>query len=595
MTLTHHHQHPFMTNKAAMDDLRSRRRCRLKGEESKRYLCFDWIAFGWWTLIAGRLPGRTDNEIKNYWKTNLSKKLKGDDKNTSMQLHKSKKKINGCSRKSSMMSNSQESKPAEPHQVFRTKAVRCTKVIIPGLLDYNQTVDHNVGAENIVSQSSSAPVPQEVSAHVSLHLHASSVPLLHASFVPLFNGLNFSGCCEQVQFHLGVLDLDLALQVEKPAAITDTSSNDQKAFHKAWEKSNRLSLMFMRMTVANNIKSIFSTIENAKEFMKLVEERSQKADKSLTELATSCRNMIEEWKKMVDDQESCELDIWPEFQKLTADAISRAAFGSNYEEGKKIFELQKELIQLVLEAMMTLYIPGFRFVPTKKNRRRKKLYKEITAMLRNLVQGKANAINAGESRVADLLGLLLQSNNQINLQENARSGMTIEEVIEECKAFYLAGQETTSSWLTWTIIVLAMHPDWQEKAREEVLQACQKKEPDYEALTHLKIVTGVDVVLPTLLIHHDPELWGDDAEEFKPERFAEGVSKASKNQLAFFPFGWGPRTCIGQNYAILEAKMALAMILQNFSFQLSPSYSHAPHTVLILQPQHGAQMIIQKL
>ncbi|KAK2645183.1 hypothetical protein Ddye_020378 [Dipteronia dyeriana] len=346
------------------------------------------------------------------------------------------------------------------------------------------------------------------------------------------------------------------------------------------------------------------------------------------ELANSCRNMIDEWKKMVDDQESCEIDIWPEFQKLTADAIYRAAFGSNYEVGKKIFELQKELIQLVLEAMLTLYIPGFRFVPTKKNLRRNKLYKEITAMLRNLVQGKANAINAGESRVDDLLGLLLQSNNQISQQENASSGMTIEEVIEECKAFYLAGQETTSSWLTWTIIVLAMHPDWQEKAREEVLQACQKKEPDYEALAHLKIVTmilyevlrlyppavaqyqhtseatkiseislpaGVDVVLPTLLIHHDPEFWGDDAEEFKPERFDEGISKASKNQLAFFPFGWGPRTCIGQNYAILEAKMALAMILQNFSFQLSPSYSHAPHTVMILQPQHGAQMIIQKL
>ena len=114
-----------------------------------------------------------------------------------------------------------------------------------------------------------------VSAPVSLHSQATSVQT--------FNGLNFSEWREQVQFHLGVLDLDLALLTEKPAALTDTSSAEQRSFHKAWERSNRLSLMFMRMTVANNIKSTFSKTENAKEFMKFAEECSQSdsADKSL--------------------------------------------------------------------------------------------------------------------------------------------------------------------------------------------------------------------------------------------------------------------------------------------------------------------------
>lgn len=82
----------------------------------------------------------------------------------------------------------------------------------------------------------------------------------------------------------------------------------------------------------------------------------------IPEFATSCRNMIDQWNQMIGSQESYELDVWPQFQKLTADVISRAAFGSNYEEGKHIFQLQKELIQLTLEAMQTLYIPGFRCI-----------------------------------------------------------------------------------------------------------------------------------------------------------------------------------------------------------------------------------------
>ncbi|KAA0042825.1 Retrovirus-related Pol polyprotein from transposon TNT 1-94 [Cucumis melo var. makuwa] len=105
----------------------------------------------------------------------------------------------------------------------------------------------------------------------------------HATSIIKFNGLNFSDWCEQIRFHLGVLDLDLALLNEKPAAITPASSDEDRSFYKARERSNRLSLMFMRMTVANNIKSTIKNTEDAKEFMKSVEKcsQSESADKSL--------------------------------------------------------------------------------------------------------------------------------------------------------------------------------------------------------------------------------------------------------------------------------------------------------------------------
>uniref|UniRef100_A0A2N9IH71 Integrase catalytic domain-containing protein n=1 Tax=Fagus sylvatica TaxID=28930 RepID=A0A2N9IH71_FAGSY len=112
-----------------------------------------------------------------------------------------------------------------------------------------------------------------MSVPVSLHSLASSVPV--------FSGSNFSDWKEQIQFHLGVLDLDLALRIDKPAAITETSSSEQQALFKSWERSNRLSIMFMRMCIANNIKSTLPQIENAKEYFKAVEDRFRSADKSL--------------------------------------------------------------------------------------------------------------------------------------------------------------------------------------------------------------------------------------------------------------------------------------------------------------------------
>lgn len=211
----------------------------------------------------------------------------------------------------------------------------------------------------------------------------------------------------------------------------------------------------------------------------------EKIQGMVPEFSVSCCNLVDKWKKLVGSQESYEIDIATEMQNLSADVIARSAFGSSFQEGKKIFELQKEQVVLVIEAAQAIYIPGLRFIPTKKNKRRYEIDRMIKAMLGDMIKKRENAMQNGEPFGDNLLGLLLQC------KENIDNEMTTEDVIEECKLFYFAGQETTANWLTWTIIVLSMHQDWQDKAREEVLRVCGKnKTPDHESLYHLKIVSS---------------------------------------------------------------------------------------------------------
>lgn len=350
----------------------------------------------------------------------------------------------------------------------------------------------------------------------------------------------------------------------------------------------------------------------------------EKLKRMVPAFLTSCADLINRWDKLLATKQSCELDVLPEFQNLTGDVISKTAFGSNFEEGKRIFELQKEQAELVIEAARVPYIPGYKFVPTAKNKRRMWIDKEIKTALTEMIRRKLTSMETEGSSQNDLLGLLLQ----FTRGDDKKYSITIEDVIEECKLFYIAGQETTSTLLTWTLILLSMHQVWQQKAREEVMNIFGKSTPDIESINQLKIMTmilhevlrlyppvitlsrrtnketkvgqfsiplGVDLMLPIMLIHRDMKIWGKDAEAFNPERFSEGVSKACiGGQSAFFPFGWGPRICLGQSFAMVEAKMALVTILQNFSFELSPSYAHAPYTVITLQPQHGAHIILHR-
>ncbi|XP_076923456.1 cytochrome P450 CYP72A219-like [Bidens hawaiensis] len=340
-------------------------------------------------------------------------------------------------------------------------------------------------------------------------------------------------------------------------------------------------------------------------------------------MCMSCNDiLITEWTKLVSDNGSCEVDVQPYIDDFSSDVISRNAFGSSYEQGRRIYQLQKEQALLTSQVLKSVYIPGRRFLPTKTNKRMKEISDELRSILSKIMEKKV--VNPVLSSDEDLLSLLLKSTKSTNRE----SRLSVDDVIDECKSFYFAGQESTSNLLVWTMILLSQHQTWQARAREDVYRVFKHNKPSYEGLSQLKVVTmiiyealrlyspatiftrityeetklgnltipaGVQLLLPVIFVHHDRDLWGEDAKEFNPERFSEGIAKATKNKLAFFPFSWGPRICIGNNFALMEVKLAISTILQNFSFELSPSYTHSPSYVVTLQPKHGAHLILHKI
>ncbi|KAK1277951.1 Cytochrome P450 [Acorus gramineus] len=344
--------------------------------------------------------------------------------------------------------------------------------------------------------------------------------------------------------------------------------------------------------------------------------------KVMTKRMGACTlSMLDSWR------EGCsEIEISQQFQELTADIICHTAFGSSYAEGKEVFKAQNELLMLATASSTDFIFPGSQYLPTKWNRRKWELERKAASTLRKMIQSRLDSKDSEYRN--DLLGLMMESPKNVSGDELCGLALSIDEIIDECKTFFFAGQETTSYWLTWTMFLLSSNQDWQEKLREEVLRECGTGIPDADMLSKLRLVTlvllealrlyspvflmlrntskkmklgkvtipkDVLVTIPLAIIHRREKYWGADANEFNPYRFADGISKAASHPNALVAFSMGPRSCIGQNFAMLEGKMVLAMILQRFSFSLSPQYRHAPADMITLHPEFGLPIVFRPL
>nr|XP_055195914.1 cytochrome P450 3A12 [Nyctereutes procyonoides] len=224
--------------------------------------------------------------------------------------------------------------------------------------------------------------------------------------------------------------------------------------------------------------------------------------------------------------------------------------------------------------------------------------KKVTDFFRKSVERmKESRLKDKQKHRVDFLQLMINSQNSKEM--DTHKVVSDLELVAQSIIFIFAGYETTSSCLSFLMYELATHPDVQQKLQEEIDATFPNKAaPTYEALVQMEyldmvlnetlrlysvagrlervckkdveisgvfIPKGTVVMVPTFILHQDQNLW-PEPEEFQPERFSR-KNKDSINPYTYLPFGTGPRNCIGMRFAIMNMKLALIRVLQNFSFK----------------------------
>ncbi|KAA8539725.1 hypothetical protein F0562_026417 [Nyssa sinensis] len=340
----------------------------------------------------------------------------------------------------------------------------------------------------------------------------------------------------------------------------------------------------------------------------------------------SSQPLMTKWEACIEAQGGVMADIRvdEDLRSVSADVISRACFGSSYFKGKQIFSKLRTLQKTISNQSLLFGVPTFGFLPTRKQKEIRSLEREIESLIWEAIEEREQECLGASPSEKDLMQLILEgaiNDNSVGKHSSKRF------IVDNCKNIYFAGHESTAVAASWCLMLLALRPDWQARVREEMAQVCPDGLLDADSLPKLKMVTMViqealrlyppaafvsrealvetqigNITVPkgvctwTLIptLHRDPDLWGMDANEFKPERFINGVSNACKVPQAYVPFGLGPRLCLGRNFAMVQLKVVLSLVISNYSFSLSPNYRHSPAYRMIVEPGHGVHVLIQR-
>ena len=329
-------------------------------------------------------------------------------------------------------------------------------------------------------------------------------------------------------------------------------------------------------------------------------------------MTTATTEMLDRWQPLAAT--GSVIDMASEMARLTYAIVGRCLFSFNTDEHSGIVERAMRLMLPHLFHRLGHFLIPPIWLPTPANRSFSKALTDVDRVVYEIIHQHRQAETNG-SMPNDLLAMLMQARDP-----DTAEALSDEQLRNETITFLLAGHETTANALTWTFHLISQHPEVKRLLLEEIDTLPSDRLPQIEDMGLLPytkqviqesmrlyppiwiierraiqedtiggfhIPAGSSVVISPYALHRHPKFW-DGPEEFDPSRFS------ASPPAAYIPFGAGARFCIGHEFAMLEARLIVAMVMRAFDFSEVPGHPIVPMPDITLRAKHGVKMTIQQ-
>jgi cytochrome P450 len=310
-------------------------------------------------------------------------------------------------------------------------------------------------------------------------------------------------------------------------------------------------------------------------------------------------------------------NVLPEMTALTLDIISKAMFSSGVEEKANLVGKQISLLNEYTIEKLNRPIRFPAVIPTPFNVKERKALTILNDVVYEIINKRRGE---GVSK-DDLLSMLIDARD-----EDTGEAMNNVQLRDEVMTIFIAGNETSSNALTWTLYLLSQNPEAEAKMVQEIDEkTAVNPELNFNSVAEYHYVRQVieesmrlfppvwtigrrtieddeiggyrvrkmtNVLIPVMYFHRNPKFW-EEPTTFKPERFAPEV-RNNIDRYVYFPFGGGPRLCIGNHFAMLEMQIILIALYRQMRFKLADNFKVEPEALVTLRPKNGMLMKVVK-